>query len=130
MTVAPERWISTQSETFLQNNNRATQQAIGELVKRGVQHDYNSLALTYTRFGDFGYFLIIKQHFFPSNYGLENPKIAILNESPWHPSRVAENSDHQRLANEIFKFGEATAKQYDRAYMREASDSVPAFELK
>jgi hypothetical protein len=36
------------------------------LASRGVKHDYNSLVLNYQRFGDFGYFLIVRQHFFPS----------------------------------------------------------------
>lgn len=93
-----------------------------------MRHDYNALSLTYTRFGDFGHFLVVRHFFFPSRYGLDNPRIGMLNESPWHPSRVALDPARHRLVDAIFKYGEQIAPALDKAYLREEPECLRAFE--
>jgi len=123
-----QKCLTLISDSFLQNNNRVTQQMLADFAKRGVRHDFNSLALTYTRYGDFGYFLIVTQHLFPSRYGQGNPRIAIANESPWHPSRVNTDPQRKRLVDAIFTYGEKAANAYDQAYFRK--DPLPIEELR
>lgn len=121
LTLIPDR--------FLQNNNASTQRLLATLAQRGVRHDFNALALTYTRYGDFGYFLIVRQFFFPSRYGLDNPRTGMLNESPWHPSRVALDPARKKLVDAVFKYGEQMAPVLDRAYLREEAGSIGQFEF-
>lgn len=123
-----QKCLTLRADTFLQNNNRVTNEALEALAKRAVKNDFNSLVLTYSRYGDFGYFLIVRQHFFPSVYGQENPKVVVVNESPWHPSRVNQSSDRKALVEAIFRYGEGVAKGYDEAYMRKEVEPLPAFD--
>lgn len=123
-----QKCLTLRADTFLQNNNRVTNETLRSLSKRAVKNDFNSLVLTYSRYGDFGYFLIVRQHFFPSVYGAENPTIAVMNESPWHPSRVNQNADRQALVEAIFRYGEGVAKSYDEAYMRKETEALAPFD--
>ena len=122
-----QKCVSLESITFLQNNNKVTQDAHAALASRGVKHDYNSLVLNYQRFGDFGYFLIVKQHFFPSIYGFENSTVSVMNESPWHPSRIALDASRKNLVDAIFRYGEIISTSYDEAYMLKDAAPLPAF---
>lgn len=121
LTLIPDR--------FLQNNNGSTQRLLATLAQRGVRHDFNALTLSYTRYGDFGYFLIVRQFFFPSRYGQENPRIGILNESPWHPSQVAMDPQRKKLVDAIFQYGERNVPALDKAYLREEAGLIEAFAM-
>lgn len=122
-----QKCLSLHAITFLQNNNAATRDALASLAARGVKHDYNSLVLHYQRFGDFGNFLIVQQHFFPSIYGLENLTVGVINESPWHPSRVGLDASRKAFVDAVFRYGEIIASSYDEAYMQKESAPLPAF---
>lgn len=124
-----QKCLTLISDRFLQNNNSSTQRLLATLAQRGVRHDFNALNLSYTRYGDFGYFLIVRQFFFPSRYGQENPRIGIPNESPWHPSQVAINPQRKRLVDAVFKYGEQIVPALDKAYLRDESGPIEAFEM-
>lgn len=125
-----QKCLTLISDGYLQNNSAYTQKSLADLARRGVRHDYNALTLTYTRFGDFGHFLIVRHFFFPSRYGLDNPRIGMPNESPWHPSRVGLDPARQRLVDAIFKYGEQIAPALDKAYLREEPGVIGAFEFR
>lgn len=122
-----QKCLTLIADKFLQNNNASTQRLLSTLVQRGVRHDFNALALAYTRFGDFGYFLVVRQFFFPSRYGQDNPRTVILNESPWHPSRVAVDPARKKLVDAVFNYGEQMAKTLDGAYLREDPRDIEPF---
>lgn len=122
-----QKCLSLHAITFLQNNNKSTQDALAALASRGVKHDYNSLTLNYQRFGDFGYFLVVRQHFFPTVYGMENSTVSMMNESPWHPSRVGLDASRKSLIEAIFRYGETISASYDEAYMRKDAAPLPEF---
>lgn len=122
-----QKCLTLRADTFLQNNNAVTINALEMLAKKGVKNDFNSLSLTYSRYGDFGYFLVVKQHFFPSVYGLENPTVVAMNDSPWHPVRVGLNASNKALVDAIFQYGEDVVKFYDDAYLRKDVDALPSF---
>lgn len=122
-----QKCLTLRSELFLQNNNKTTLKALEMLAGRKVTHDYNALVLTYSRYGDFGQFLVVREYFFPSAYGLDNPKVAIANDSPWHPVRFAEVPQRKAFADAVFAYGEKTAPAFDLAYMRKDPPAVPAF---
>lgn len=125
-----QKCLTLIADSYLQNNSAYTQKSLADLARRGVRHDFNALALTYTRFGDFGHFLIVRHFFFPSRYGLENPRIGMLNDSPWHPSRVGLDTARQRLVDAIFKYGEQMAPALDKAYLREEPGITGSFEFR
>lgn len=102
--------------TFLQSNNDATRLLLKELADRSIRHDFNSIRVTYTRLGDFSKFLIIAHHIFPSNYGLENPVIGIINTSPYHPSLIGSGNERRKFIDALAKYFEDVVIAYDAAY--------------
>ncbi len=102
--------------TFLQSNNDATRNALASLAKRGIKNDFNSLRITYTRYGDSGKFMRVRFHLFPSNYGLENPVTGIINTSPWSPPNVASDPAKNRFLSALTSYAEYMASELDKAY--------------
>lgn len=95
-----QKCLTLRSELFLQSNNKTTLKAL---------------------------VLVVREYFFPSAYGLENPKVGIANDSPWHPVRFAEVPQRKAFADAVFAYGEKTAPAFDQAYMRKDPPAVPAF---
>lgn len=122
-----QKCLTLHAIPFLQNNNASTQSALASLASRGVNHDFNSLVLRYQRFGDFGYLLTVRYHFFPSLYGSDNPTISVMNESPWHPARIGLDEKRKALTDSIFKYGESIAPLLDDVYLRKEVSSLPGF---
>ena len=102
--------------TFLQNNNDATRASLDSLAKRGIKNDFNSLRITYTRYGDIDKFMRVRVHFFPSNYGLENPTVGIMNTSPWSPINIASDPAKVKFLSTLTNYAERLVKQIDVAY--------------
>lgn len=103
-------------QTFLQNDNDSTRQFLKTLADTNIKHDFNSIASTYTRYGDFGKFLVIRLHTFPSNYGLENPMIGNINVSPYHPSHIDSSKINKSFIEKLAKYSEILTQWYDMAY--------------
>ena len=101
---------------FLQSNNEPTRLALNSLSKRGMKNDFNSLRMTYTRYGDSDKFMIVRLHFFPSVYGLENPTVGIINTSPWNPSNIPSDPGKTRFVNALIKYSERLVQSLDLAY--------------
>jgi hypothetical protein len=119
MTIVPQ--------AFLQSDNETTRLFLKTLADRNVKHDFNSIVSTYTRYGDFGKFLTIKLHTFPSNYGLENPLIGSVNTSPYHPSRIGLNKNKKDFVETLAKYSETLTKWYDLAYEGNKFNQLPRF---
>lgn len=114
--------------TFLQNNNDATRTALASLANRGIKNDFNSLRITYTRYGDADKFMRVKYHFFPSVYGLENPTVGIMNTSPWSPVNFVSDPAKVQFINAFTRYAELLAKNLDMAYESGSSGSpIPQF---
>lgn len=102
--------------TFLQNNNEITRSVLKSLSDRGIKHDFNSLNAIYTRYGDYDKFLVIKSHFFPSNYGLPNPVVGIMNSSPYHPSLIGSDLKNKAMVDALSSYMESVVNAYDASY--------------
>lgn len=102
--------------TFLQRNNEETRSVLKSLSDRGIKHDFNSINAIYTRYGDYEKFILIRHHFFPSNYGLINPVIGIINTSPYHPSLIGSDVKNKAMIDALSSYMEGVVKAYDSAY--------------
>lgn len=111
-----QKCLTVRPITFLQNNNAETRSVLKSLSDRGIKHDFNSLNAVYTRYGDYDKFLIISSHFFPSNYGLANPVVGIMNTSPFHPSLIGEDQKNKAMVDALSAYMEGNVKAYDAAY--------------
>jgi len=111
--------------TFLQKNNKVTNDAIENFVKRDVKHDFNAVRVTYTRLGDLSKMLAYKLSVFPSAYGLDNQLQVNLNASPWHPSRVNKDIEKSKFINELTKFSETFVKQINEHYEEKVKNYSP-----
>jgi hypothetical protein len=113
--------------SFLQGNNDATRLALRQFSDRSVRHDFNSIRADYTRYGDYGKLLIIRQHFFPSNYGLENPTVGMLNSSTYHPSLIGRDEKKKAMVEALSRHMESVVQAYDAAYDGSSPKRVTAF---
>lgn len=123
-----QKCLTLRADTFLQNDDWNFSTMADLLKERGIRHDRNSLVLTYSRFGDYHYLMTVRHFVFPSRFGLQNPEVSDMSQSPWHPSQVAQHTGRQRFVDALFQYGESIAPAYDAAYMREDSTPLPAFE--
>lgn len=119
MTLAPQ--------TFLQKDNESTRQFLKVLADSNVKHDFNSLISTYTRYGDFGKFLIVRLHTFPSNYGLGNPVVGIMNMSPYHPSQITNSKENKEFVDALSVYSETLTVWLDSAYDGKKFNQLPRF---
>jgi hypothetical protein len=60
--------------------------------------------------------MIVRLHFFPSAYGLENPTVGIINTSPWNPSNIPSDREKTRFINTLIKYSERLVQSLDSAY--------------
>ena len=126
-----QKCLTIVASTFLQNNNEATRNALLDLSSKSIKHDFNSLKITYTRYGDWDKFAIIRFHVFPSTYGLENPRVGIINTSPWHPSNINSDPDKSKFVEALKNYSELLVTHLDLAYETGSSNSpMPAFQYK
>lgn len=114
-------------QSFLQANNDATRLALRQLSDRSVKHDFNSIRADYTRYGDYGKLLIIRQHFFPSNFGLENPPVGILNSSTYHPSLIGRDEKKKAMVEALARYMETVVQAFDAAYEGSSPKRIEAF---
>lgn len=123
-----QKCLTISSGTFLQNNNAATRLVLEIIAKEKISHDLNSIAATYSRYGDFGKFLIVKRHFFPSVHGLENPVVSIMNTSPYHPAFVANDMKKKSYVEALVKYMEDAVISFDAAYEGNDVRAIPEFQ--
>jgi hypothetical protein len=102
--------------TFLQKDNKVTNDAIQEFARRGIRHDFNAIRFAYTRYGDLSKFLIYKLSVFPSVYGLDNKMQSVMNASPWHPANAQLDPEKSKFINELVDFSERFVKDIDMHY--------------
>lgn len=122
-----QKCLTIRPVTFLQNNNEPTRIALKDLADRGIKHDYNSIGVSYTRYGDYSKFLIVRHHVFPSVHGLDNPVVGIINTSPYHPSLIGSTPDKRRYVDAMAKYFEGVVLAYDAAYEGTSVQKIPAF---
>ncbi|MDD4942728.1 hypothetical protein [Rhodoferax sp.] len=123
-----QRCLVIEPITFLQNNNDVTRAALSSLASRGIKNDFNSLRLTYTRYGDSDKFMRIRFHLFPSTFGLENPTVGSMNTSPWSPVNVASDPAKVQFISALTNYAERLVKSLDLAYETGGSVApIPAF---
>jgi hypothetical protein len=111
-----QKCLTVVPSTFLQLNNEPTRVTLDVLGKQKVKHDFNAITSIYTRYGDYGKFLVIKNYFFPSTYGLDNPVVGLMNASPYHPSQIEVHPEKKQFVDSLVKYMEAVVPAYDRAY--------------
>ena len=102
--------------TFLQKDNKITNDAIQDFARRGVKHDFNAVRFAYTRYGDLSKFLVYKLSIFPSVYGLDNKLQSVINASPWHPANAQIDPEKSRFIGELVNFSERFVKDIDLHY--------------
>jgi hypothetical protein len=122
-----QKCLTIMPRTFLQNDNEPTRAVLKDFSDRGIKHDFNSIGADYTRYGDYSKFLIIRHHLFPSNYGLDNPVVGILNTSPYHPSLISSNPDKKMFSDALAKYFEGVVVAYDAAYEGKPVQKIDAF---
>lgn len=123
-----QKCMTVQPVTFLQNNNEGTRNALATLAKRGLTSEFNSLSFVYTRYGDINKFLMVRLHFFPSAYGLENPVVGMMNSSPWAPQNVNADPAKVKFISALRRYAEYVVVELDKAYdSGKASGPIKAF---
>jgi|GEM_PF-3448740 len=126
-----QKCLTIVASTFLQRNNEATRNALLSLSSKSIQHDFNSLKITYTRYGDLDKFAQIIVHVFPSTYGFDNPRVGIINTSPWHPANINSDPDRSKFIEALRNYSELLVTHFDSAYETGNSNSpIPTFQYK
>lgn len=122
-----QKCLTVNYNTFLQNNNDSVRSAISSLASQGIKHDFNGIRFIYTRFGDVGRFLIYRYFLFPSNYGLENAREAVLTASPYHPFSIEKHPDKKDFVSAVIRYAEQITPSLDIAYMEGSRTPLRAF---
>lgn len=122
-----QKCLTLGAGTFLQQENPVTERLRDLLGKRSVKHDSNTLMLRYTRYGDYGYYLSVNLHFFPTLLAKEDPLGFVTAATPWYSGRVITKEERTALFDAIFEYGRLVSNAFDLAYLREKSEPLPAF---
>lgn len=122
-----QKCLTLGAGTFLQQENTVTERMRDLLSTRGVKHDSNTLMLRYTRYGDYGYYLSVNFHFFPTVLAKEDPLGFVTAATPWYSGRLITKEERKALFDAIFEYGRLVSNEFDLAYLREKSKPLPAF---
>lgn len=125
-----QKCLTLSAGTFLQQANPVTERLLDLLRKRGVKHDSQTLMLTYTRYGDYGYYLYVAMHFFPTVLAKEDPLNFLAATTPGNSGQAMTKEDKDALFNAIFEYGRSASTAFDAAYLREESEPLPAYGIR
>ncbi|QHE86658.1 hypothetical protein [Hydrogenophaga sp. BPS33] len=122
-----QKCLSLRPVWFWQQDHKVSKELLALMATKSIQHDDKALMLEYERYGDMGYYLQVRQYLFPETYGMDNPAITEMKDSPWHPTRIDADPARRNFADALFKYGLSITPSYDKAYFRRESPPLPAF---
>ncbi|MBW8467145.1 MAG: hypothetical protein K0M67_02680 [Thiobacillus sp.] len=122
-----QKCIIVWMNTFLQSQSDGARSTRAYLDGLGVKYDSNQIGFSYGRHGDIGRFLIYELSFFPSNYGLDNPVVTNLSDSPYYPANIQKSPEKAAFAKSVMAYAESVAPQLDDFYFGKETAPLPEF---
>lgn len=122
-----QKCVTVWMNTFRQSQSENAKSARAYLDSRGVKYDANQVGLQYARHGDVGRFLIYEISLFPSVYGLDNPLVTNVAESPYFPVNIQKSPEKVAFTKAVMTYAEQVAPLLDDFYFGKETPSLPEF---
>lgn len=120
-----QKCLSLIPTKFLQGNNEITRSALDKLTSTGVRNDFNALMLTYTRYNDRNKYVRYKQYIFPTPYGLENPLVSVMGNSPWYPTRIQSDKEKSKFIDTLSQYADGLVAAVNTIFEGEQIPAIP-----